>query len=389
MHSGGLIALLSLLAIIPSVAAAEAPSPTLQISPATTSISADTTVTVYVTIANPSTATLSKPQLTIRSDAVDLKDVTGLGTEISPYWTVVAELHVYPKEKVFGTHTVLVSFEYQWVDGTVTRLSAVVGTTPLTIQQPLEEEAKGLPGGTVALLYLLLPVIPAFLVYQLAEQFRTNQPRTVPVFGAEHIPFAFFVAITVAVIRLMAGTQQGYALAQPRGLLTTVAWSALVGALLPAWRWAAQSVRKCRWELRPDDNLESYARKALQGPGRSESYTWVTGKAGARTYAGLRLSQYHGSKLLGATLQVNPASRDKNAADRAWKSLMEAIDEDGHVLDDRKLVKLIRGQTVSLRYLKKVVLQDQQVDAPIAGQPPDTAAEQNSATAEPLIRPVR
>jgi hypothetical protein len=384
--SKALAAVLVFLCAVSIGAAQSGPRPTMQLTPATPTIGARTTIPVYLSFTNPLAVSLSSPRLAIRSGGFDLESVHGLYGEIPPETTIVAELTLRPRSGAFGAHAVVVTLAY---DSTVNGRAAsasTAGVTSIAIRQPLEDEAKGLPGGTVALLYLLLPVIPAFLAYQLVEQQRSGSPLQVPVFRAEHIPFAFVIAVVVGITRLVGGGRGVEALADPRGLTTIVLFSALAGAALPLVRWIVQIIRIRRWRLTAKDNLRTYVRKALHA---SSSHEWVSGKIGEQACEGLCVRQPDGTLALGAALQVSPASVETEEAARTWKVLItEAVDEHGRVLDTRRLLRMVKEGTVTLGLLRKIVNGDRQLDQPVLTKGLE-GFEQENAEAGVLVKPVR
>jgi hypothetical protein len=368
---------------------AKQPAVTLQIVAARDGTESGRPVTVFVVFSNQSSLTLSRLALSIRSDA--FKPPAPLRTTAAgPFATVSEELTLTPVDGArFGGHAVMFTVDYQWQDGKESRTSAAVATVPLEIKYPFEDEAKGLPGGTAPLLWLLLPVIPAFLSFKFVEQLRAGKALEVPAFGAVDIPFAFFIAITVGALRLFAPFSASTS-SPSTAVFMLVAVSAAAGALVPAGRWGVASFQTWRWRFRPDDPADVYLRRVFFGPSSQSGLRWVTGTAGTRQYAGLWLRQPDGSPALGARLQVSlrgGLSAEERA--RAWSALQsDVVDTTGRVSNAQRLIEMIRSEALTVDFLERIVAGGTASDRFVLTDDLDGFTEAPGAAAQPVVSAV-
>lgn len=182
------------------------------------------------------------------------------------------------------------------------RRSAVTATFDLEVRRPWSEEASGLPGGNPALFFLLLPVVPAFLAYQLVDRRRRGEGWAVPKIDGESVAAAFFLALLVNLGR----TASGWAESDPSALGTIALFlvSAVLGAAWPALRWWKEHHDWEKWAFRIDETPESYLKKALLGPRSPEEFLWTRAKVEESEWEGILLEQPDGTRVLGASLQL-------------------------------------------------------------------------------------
>lgn len=387
-----LAALLGVAAPAPAAPATTAPTVTIQAIPAADKIEAGDGLTLLIAVTNQSAVALAALDLTVETDAFAKLQPTRLASQLPPFASILKQVRISEAAAGPGPRTLLVVVSYDWSDEGQARHSSIVTPVKVEIRHHFEDEAKGLPGGTAALLMILLPVIPAFLSFQLAEQFRRGQSFEIPAFKAEHIPFAFFIAMTVAVVRLVPGAPLAREISEGKALLEIIAVSAGLGVIVPMSRWVASQVRRRRWSLREDDDAPTYLKKVLFGPGRRARVLWVSGTAGGQAVAGLQLSQPDESPALGACMQITP---NANLADderlAIWNTLnAEILTGDGGVREGGRLIELIKARKVDVLFQKKIVAGGQTVDAWVRTEGMKAFERTAPApVAEPLVTAVR
>jgi hypothetical protein len=184
------------------------------------------------------------------------------------------------REAVYGAHKLPLVLRYAWGPEEQSTASAQSAVVAFTLARRLEEEAKGLPGGTAAFLYLLLPILPAFLAYQTVERLRRGEPLAVPSFKSEHLVPAFFLAVVVNFLALvLAKRDVGLEYSDPRVFVSVLLLSLVVGAVAPGLGWLTDRWRLWRWGITPADSPAAYLRKALLRPGAPRRFEWAKGTA--------------------------------------------------------------------------------------------------------------
>jgi len=315
MRLRAVVVFLSLLAAMAAGAELKAPSVNVQAVLRRPAIEADDPATAKIPMTLVVTNASERP-LTHLSLAVDpASGFTAIvkpsfPTTLAPFSTFVGSFELAPRQKFeFGKHNVVLTVQYQWDDAT-TYTSAQSVTTVVEFRRLLEDEAKALPGGTPALFFLLLPLIPALFAYQIVDRLRRGEGLQFPVFESDYLFPACCIGLLV---NYVIGTRY------LRALVLIVA--AAVGAVWPALRWAWESYQRRRWGFRKSDDPQTYLRKALLSPRRHHGASWVTAKAGGEIWSGALLEQPDGHPVLGMRLQVSPvqsgnANEDKSRADR-------------------------------------------------------------------------
>jgi hypothetical protein len=303
------------------------PDVAVQIIPETDGGQPGRTVALFVTVTNKSAIPLQDLSFASQNEAFPVES-SGLPASLPAFastW-VRAKLEIPRKGTAFGKHQIPFVLTYRWKDGQLGGVSAQTATVTIAVQRWLDEEAKGLPGGTAALFSLLFPIIPAFLGFQIMDRLRRHEGLRVPTFGSEYIVPAFFIALLINSLalfpRLPAPDSD-----EP---LEIVVSSFLLGALWPALRWIWDLVLRWWWGFRETDSPESYLRKALLSPWSPRPFTWMTGKVGEKeTWSGILLRQPDGSPALGSRVQISPA-KQANAADKASApGLVQAVNTTG------------------------------------------------------------
>src|SRR5262245_23228949 len=153
----------------PSPAAPAAPAVALQAVSSTDQVESGDDVTLLVAFTNQSAVKLDSIHLKVDAGG-GVSQTETLAGELAPYSTVSTSLTLKLGKVSTGARTLLAMVSYEWSFDKQVHHSTVTAPVRVDVRHAFEEEAKGLPGGTAALLILLFPVIPAFLSFQLAEQ---------------------------------------------------------------------------------------------------------------------------------------------------------------------------------------------------------------------------
>ena len=316
---------------------------------------------------------------------------------IAAFGTVQGTITLQPcdnkQSPAFGPHKVPLVVEYTWLTPKrITMRSAQTGTVSLNVLRRFEEEAKSLPGGTAAFLYLILPIVPAFFAFFAVNQLRRGEKLQMPKFGSEYILPAFLLSLLMSVgIVTLRSFDVDLAYADPRKFVSFLAASAMLGALVPGGRWGYAVVVRRRWNFRQNDSLEDYLRKALLGPqARPDSeLLWVEGKADNETWKGMQLFQPDGAPVLGARLQVTPESADENLRKELWTILTtEVFDSNNALIDRRRLVKMVEAHNLTIVIRERIMQGGQPLDAKVATEGL-TQFKATASTSKPLVEPIR
>jgi hypothetical protein len=285
---------------------------------------------------------------------------------VEPFQTFADSLTMTAKESApFSQNKLILTAKYSWPSCQQRFESAQIAILTIEVRRRFEEEAKGLPGGTAAILYLLLPILPALFSYQLLNRRRKHQGWQVPTFGTEHILPAFFLAVLFSLIiiwRTKAHQEIDYS--NYTVFLTVIFLSAIAGALIPTVRWIIDSIRRSIYDFKDTDCGDKYLLRALRGRHSKGGFIWAKGRVNTEQWEGILFHQLDGSPVLGAILQI--AKTDK-VSDAEWEKIKEKLfgkepldkNDEGvkhtELLDPkylRKLVKAIKIQVGSAQKIK-------------------------------------
>jgi hypothetical protein len=304
---------------------------------------------VLLLIANQSDTPLTQPSLVLRGFGFDgtmppLKDVAGYGSETANVTLTAGE------QVEFGQRRVVFLLEYSWTRNGKSGAAIQPATVTVQLNRQFEEEAKGLPGGTAALLYLLLPTMPAFLAYEFVDALRKGEGLKMPQFRTEYIVPAFLAAVLLSFLSLVgARADESFAYANPTRFAIILLVSCAAGALIPGWRWMVERRNWRQQAFRADDGFADYLAKVLLQSANGE-VRWVTGTVGGQSLAGVLLQQPNGEPVLGARLQVSPVQGKSD-----WGELVKVVDAKGVVHDGAKLVQWVRANAVSVAFLANIL----------------------------------
>jgi hypothetical protein len=347
----------------------------------------DDQIRLSVFLANKSSKPIKTLKLNFEDPDFELNELK-LAQPLPAFGSLNQTATIKPKSTAyFGAHKLLFLLEYTWDANGTEFVSSQPATATLSITHRFEEEAKGFPGGTAAFLYLLLPIIPAILSYQLFEGRRKGEEWKLPSFGADYVVPAFLVAVVVnlgVLIIFRYNTSLGYS--DPLVFIAVLFISGVAGAVLPLYRWKRDADFIKEWAFTDQDTVESYLRKVLLKPGALTEFELATGRVDAEQWVGLRLRQTDGSTVLGAVLQVCYPAK---ATQDQWDYLTQnVINENGVVLNAERLVRMVEAKQLRLGF-------DTRINH--AGQPLDEVVVINevknwkraSGQASPLVVPSR
>ena len=205
-----------------------------------------------------------------------------------------------------------------------------------------------MPGGTSALLYLLLPIIPAFLAYEFFDSLRAGLGVKMPAFKSDYIVPAFLASMLLSYLSLRS---QSFVYADPVRFLWILLLSTVAGAAIPAVRWVVRSVRYRADSFDEAKGFHDYMEKALK-QANSGKVEWLTATtADGQTVAGAVLKQPDGSEVLGGLLQVSPVEGKID-----WEGLKKVVEPDGTLKDAPKLLALVGTGAVRVSFQERIEL---------------------------------
>jgi hypothetical protein len=270
-----------------------------------------------------------------------------INSELKPFTSDSRNLTITAtKHAPFTQNKLLLMLRYSWHAGTEPVTSMQSATITVNVQRPLEDEAKGFPGGTAAFLYFLLPIIPALLSYQLVERYRKGEGWRIPTFSSDQIVPAFFLAVVLSFVIVAVGKRRGgIDYSNSKVFASVLGISLGVGAFIPFVKLLIDIYKNRTWGFKGNEGGAEYLRKVLLSPWTTPKFEWVTGKIGRVTWQGLLLEQPSGAKVLGATVQIFPG---EGMDDESWNRVKEEL-FDGEVVRDRqRLVDMVKARQLSV-----------------------------------------
>ena len=311
---------------------------------------------------------------------------TAINAELKPFASRQDNLTITANNDAeFIQNRLLLTLRYSWkIDGQPVT-STQAATIPLLVQRHFEEEAKGLPGGTAAFLYLLLPVIPALLSYQLVERWRKGEGLRLPTFGAEQIVPAFFLAVVLSfVILWIAKNKAGLDYANPLIFAEVLAISLAAGAIIPTFKLFRDWLQFKTWGFSDNESAPSYLRKALLSPWSPAEFSWATGNVRKVTWQGILLEQPGGAKVLGAVVQI---SRSDKVDEQFWVNAQRELFDGDMIRDRKRLVEMVEADELTVKVLDPVLEGSRSVKAYVAvGQV--KGFQQTNIEVRNLLRPL-
>jgi hypothetical protein len=377
----------------------QAPTVALEVVPDRDAVELKEKVSLVVIVTNKSSISLTGLNVSVQSAAFRFAAAPGSLANVSAFGTAYGTITLEPirredvkngtPDAAFGSHKLAVIVEYFWSGPTGAGRSAQTATVVLQVKRRFEEEAKGLPGGTAAFLYLFLPIVPAFLAFDVVDRLRKGEALRIPTFGTEQIVPAFMLSLLLSIgFTTAASLNIELAYSSPTLFLGVLGLSAILGAAVPGGLLFRDTWIRWRWAFKKDDSLAEYLRKALLKPNRQSSYVWVEGTVGAETWQGVKLQQPDGAVVLGAQLQASPAKADENARKGVWTTLTTSVfDKSGAVKNCPLLVNLVRTGEVSLDF-NQTIKRDGPEIRDVVATDGFKEFKETKATPTPLVLPV-
>jgi hypothetical protein len=306
-------------------------------------------------VTNRSELSLDNVQLVLEpNDSVNLKPLPAIGAIPAFGSQVVENCALISANSSFQNHRAVFLLHYSWSASGVQHVSTQSATWSVQVERQFEDEAKGLPGGTAALLYLILPVMILFLAYQIVDSLRVGKLE-IPEFKSTYIAPAFLGAILFNLL-IMHDWQndQGFLYGTPQGLARSILLLVLAGAAIPLVRWF---VGLCFYTFREKDSKQKYLAKALHGNHIGE-VSWTKATIAGIEWEGALLTQPNGAKGFGARLAVSPADPGGPSAE----DLKTVIDERGIIFDKAKLMDYIRTGKLKLGFEERIKQSGKPID---------------------------
>ncbi|HEX6898229.1 MAG TPA: hypothetical protein VF789_00880 [Thermoanaerobaculia bacterium] len=320
----------------------KAPEVELSVVPEMEGVEPGEALALHVFVSNPSAVRLEGVSLVLPSlEKIRIeRSGTPLASVLPPFGSAGERLILRPENgALLGERKLPFTLRYRWRMAPLQGESAKRTVVAVEVRPPFAEEAKGLPGGSGALLALLLPVIPAFLTYQVFDELRKKQGLQMPRFSNEYIVPAFFIALIASALRFLPWRG-----AAGLGLGRLLVLSAVLGAIWPLLHWAVDIYRWKKWGFGSQDEMKDYLRKALLSPWSPRHFTWTVGLVGKEKWEGIMLRQPDGSLVLGSTLVISHKSKTPSADEyKAADDLIQEVNEKGLRESRERLIREIES----------------------------------------------
>jgi hypothetical protein len=329
-----------------------APAVELSVVPEMDGVEPGGSLALHVFVSNPSPVRLEGVSLVLPApERIRIeRSGTPLASVVPPFGSASERLTLRPQGgALLGARKLPFTLRYRWRVPPHQGESARRTVVAVEVRPAFAEEAKGLPGGSGALLTLLLPVIPAFLTYQIFDELRKKQGFRMPRFSNEYIVPAFFIALIASSLRFLP-----WRASAGLGLGKLLVLSAVLGAVWPLLHWAVDIYRWKRWGFGSQDEMKDYLRKALLSPWSPRHFTWAVGLVGKEKWEGVQLRQPDGSLALGSTLVIShksttPSPNEYQAAD----ALIQEVNDKGSHESRERLVREIESGALQVKQLDK------------------------------------
>jgi hypothetical protein len=331
-------------------------------------------VTVFFLITNKSNTQLKALQVRLLNPGalkpkvlVNAKDPVLLFspalTDVPPFGSQRAEAAlVVDNGADFAQHRLIFALDYVWELNGKSFSSAQTGVLTLPVTRQFEEEAKGLPGGTAPLLYMLLPIIPAILAFEFWNSWRRDGTVKMPEFKTEYIVPSFLLAVVLGFVFLLAARRNANVdYSSTRSFVIIILASGGLGSAFPLLRWGYEALERHKKAFKAGDTLEEYLRKVLAAY-TEDQLLWAKGKASGQQWEGLELKQPNGAKALGVRVQISA----KPGSGLTWENLKMVIDDNGKINDRKTLLDWLRQGKLNLGYEDKIKQADANIEGVVA-----------------------
>jgi hypothetical protein len=323
------------------------PTVELQVSIAQPSIMRDQTATAAIIVLNKSNSELTElsvqclnPKFTA---GAKLENMKAFGSQQGAFNLRAAH------DVDFGEQRLPIYLEYNWSAAGKTFRSAQTTVASVTVTRQFEEEAKGLPGGSGALLYLLLPIMPAFLAFEVTNSLRKGEGWKMPTFKSDYVLPAFLLGLGVSFLVLLFAKQQiDFAYSDPVAFACMLGGSLVVGAAPPAARWLAAAVRFSLDGFAETDSEVIYIQKALRLNSKA-IFPWVTEVTEGPQWRGFLLHQPNGEVALGAQILLSPRGALPDVV-----QLRSLFNSAGQLTDAKKLKGWLRDGLINVDFKERI-----------------------------------
>jgi len=350
------------------------------------------TVTINLILTNRSNVALSTPKLIVTSSAFDVVTLPDLGNSVGPFASIRNTVVLKARaDAAFTKHAVVASVQYTWGQAPREFRSEQSATVTLEVKQPFSDVAPGLPGGTAALLVLLLPVILAFLGYYVVDSLRQFGTIKIPPFEPKYaVPTFVIASILNAICVWLAGKSLWLDYSNPATLIGVFAVSFAIGAIRPGVRWyqdRRKATEASQWEFNQNETVETYLRKALLSPYKPRQFEWVKIPVGKEEWEGISLQQPNGELVLGAQLTVG---FDQAPSDDQWTVFLDQVlSKEGAVKDPDRLLTMIAKRELAWSFNRQIARDKKEIEDLVVVEEIRKIRKRTSPKACPLIIPIR
>ena len=339
------------------------PDVQLQASPETGAVNKGNDLKIALVINNNGAVALQNINVTLLPESNEFAVSSSIPETLAAFGASTGVVTVKTTDNAaFGKHKITLFTQYQWMDGTEVRSSGRALPVEFEVDRQFEEEAKALPGGSSAMLYLILPIVTVFLSYGMMESLRKGQGLQIPEFKAAYIAPAFLVGILLNLAMLAEiKHDESFVYADPKTFGYALFAFAVAGCFIPAIRWIGQGFRWWRWAYSEDDSTVDYLQKVLR-VAKTGMVDWAVVTVKGEDSEGILLSQPDGTIVLGQQLQVFlNADKAKDGS-----KLDQVVDAKGKVLDAETLLAWARQGKVDFQPLQFIQLSANKYEGIIA-----------------------
>lgn len=348
-------------------AATPPPGLDIQVTPSRPSLTGKDQLKVFIVVKNKANTPVTNLRVSVQNDEFLLVEKPFFPSPVAGFGSAEGTAIIQAKPSAqFVQHQVLFTFTYTAnVDG---RDVEVIQGSPIALQvtRRFDEESKGFLGGNAAFLYLLLPIIPLFLGYQLIDHRATGGRFEFPSFKTDYLVPVFLLAVLLNLVLLLVFRWLNADYSDPPVMLAILVGSFALGMAVAFLKWLVHYLSLLPWTFRESDSAAEYLRKALLRPGAPKTHEWVEGHdSEGEQWEGILLKQPSGAYALGATFQIVPAGQ-KPTREQLKRDVFDANSTLRNDRPSRKrLVELLKSGALNATYLKKVQQGGGQKDTPV------------------------
>ena len=337
-------------------AAPEPPALDIQITPTHHSLERLEKVVLYVVVTNKSSTDVINLRAALKNDDFSGDELPTFPPLLKAFSSDEGSATISPKSSAgFIEQQVLFIFDYDWsLNGNPVH-SAQGSAVTFQVVRRFSEETQGILGGSAALLYLLLPIIPLALGFQIVNHVAVTGRPELPSFNTDYVLPAFLFAVLLNLVLFVPfRIQPDYS--DPATMVGILTGSFLLGGAIAGVRHWRPLDLLLNWTYRDSDSSVRYLEKALLRPDAAQVYQWVTGTdREGNAWSGIRLQQsVTDDPVLGATFQAT-RSGEKPTGEELKQNVFT---EDGSVRSDRRsrnrLIQLLKAKTLTLTPVARV-----------------------------------